>query len=211
MINPSATFYDWAVKLLTALGATPSGPGINALVAWMGFEHGWTWTGAGNNPMNTTMGGYGGTSMNAVGVKNYPSQAEGLAATVATLTQQSPSYGVLVAALKSGNPSAFWSQAGRQQLATWGGSASYADSVYTVYTDLQPVPSQYLAAHTTTGSGASNGSGATPAAVNAVQTSVTDLMQLLGLNNFTWSGANVLPTAVVALVIIALLASAANG
>lgn len=208
MIKPSATFYDWAVKILTALGATPSAVGINALVAWMGFEHGWAWTGAGNNPMNTTYAGYGGTNVNQVGVKNYPTVADGLAATVATLTQKSPSYAVLVDALKSGNGSAFWSQAGRQQLSVWGGGASYADAVYQVYTDLQPVPSQYLAAHTSAGSGAAS---TTPAAVNAVQTSITDLMQLLGLNNFQWSGQNILPTAVVALVIIGLLAAAASG
>jgi hypothetical protein len=64
--------------------------------AWFNREG----TSAQNNPMATTQNESGATTFNSVGVKNYPTEAEGIAATITTL--QNGLYGDIVNALKTG-------------------------------------------------------------------------------------------------------------
>ena len=72
---------QFATDLLTEAGWSISTEKIDALVAQASKED----AGARNNPLATTEPGPGATDYNSVGVKNYPSYVEGLAATVATL------------------------------------------------------------------------------------------------------------------------------
>lgn len=71
----------WAAAICTALPKPPTPGNIRGLNAWIACEGG---TGH-NNPMNTKQSGFGGTNFNSVGVKRYPTPANGVAATVATL------------------------------------------------------------------------------------------------------------------------------
>ena len=68
------------------IGGQPRQDWLVAGVAWFGAESGWGSKGAQNNPWNTTQAAPGTTDFNQAGVKNYPSYAEGLQATVETLT-----------------------------------------------------------------------------------------------------------------------------
>jgi hypothetical protein len=72
---------EWARRLLAALGLPTSWPNVIALVAWQAAEN----TRAANNPLATTKPWPGATLFNAAGVRNYPSVADGIAATAATL------------------------------------------------------------------------------------------------------------------------------
>jgi hypothetical protein len=97
----------WCVALLTAIGAPSTSANVNSIAGWIEQETSWTDTppdGAlyTNNPLNTTEPGFGAVgSVNSVGVKIYPTQAQGLAATVAALTNGD--YNDILAALRSGN------------------------------------------------------------------------------------------------------------
>jgi len=93
--------YTWAVALLQGLGMPTSGTNIEFIMSWETAEGGnWNNT-ATANPLNTTEPGYGGTSINSVGVKAYPSWENGLQATVAVF--QNGLYGSILGLLKSGN------------------------------------------------------------------------------------------------------------
>ena len=72
---------QWASAVLTAGGFPKTAANLQSLVAWALNEGG----GGANNPLNTTQGGPGATDFNSVGVKNFPSVAEGVQATVATI------------------------------------------------------------------------------------------------------------------------------
>jgi len=54
--------------------------------------------GSWNNPLATTQPGYGGVNVNSAGVKSYPTENDGISATVATL--RDPAYAAVVAAIK---------------------------------------------------------------------------------------------------------------
>lgn len=88
----------WITALLTSLGAPQTQANINSLTSWIRHESTWP-PGAANNPLNTTLSMGGGTNFNSVGVKNYPTAAIGIQATIQTLLGGYPG---IVAALKSG-------------------------------------------------------------------------------------------------------------
>lgn len=72
---------EFAKLLLARIGAKPTKRNLWALVSWMQAEGG----SAKFNPLNTTHDGPNATNYNWVGVKNYVSLAEGVAATAETL------------------------------------------------------------------------------------------------------------------------------
>ena len=74
---------QWATELLRAVGAPVCSNNLVSLVTWQTAEN----TTAAWNPLATTQPAAGTTDFNSVGVKNYPSPAAGIAATVATLRE----------------------------------------------------------------------------------------------------------------------------
>lgn len=199
MITPSSIFYTVAQGVLRALGATATQTNMNLLIAWMGEENGWQATFAWKNPMNTTLDMPGATSMNGAGVKAYPTWAEGFEATAKTLNNGL--YPTLLSALKNSDANSFFSAEGKKELETWsGGDTSYDNTIYTIYSELAPVPSAYLTAHAAT-------SGETvPGWMQDLQKGASTLGDLLGLNNFA-SGfkANPTLTVIVAATVVVLL------
>ena len=88
---------NWQALILRGIGAPVTSENIRFLNAWTQAEGG----SASNNPFNTT-DPYGPTTKyNSVGVRNYQSPQQGIAATIHTL--QNGHYGVLLDALRQGN------------------------------------------------------------------------------------------------------------
>lgn len=77
----SVTREDFALLLLAELGARPTRRNLWALVSWMQAEG----SEARFNPLATTQDWEGATDFNSVGVKNYASLGDGVAATARTL------------------------------------------------------------------------------------------------------------------------------
>lgn len=124
---------SWASDLLAALSAPQSSNNVLKLEGWNACEG----NGPGqsglpiNNPFNTTLGGYGGVSVNSAGVKAYPSWQDGLTATVQTL--KATRYNGIVSNLQSdGDPSQFASAVGGSGWGTNG--ACIARSIGQPYT-----------------------------------------------------------------------------
>lgn len=96
----------WIVAFLTAIRAPATDANISSVAAWINHESPWNASppdGAlfTNNPLNTTEPGFGSTgTVNAVGVRIYPSVTEGLAATQAVITNGR--YGDILLWLRSG-------------------------------------------------------------------------------------------------------------
>jgi hypothetical protein len=103
---------QFAGALLDALGAPNNDSTLGFLVAWMAREG----TSAANNPLATTEPAPGATDFNSVGVKNYPDEATGVQATVATLEGGYPG---IVGDLRAGDGGA----AGQEhaELSKWSG------------------------------------------------------------------------------------------
>lgn len=81
--------------------------------------------GSRENPLDTTKPGYGGVSINSVGVKQYPTAAAGAAATAATLAQSN--FAVLLAGLQAGRPASYYtSGAAAKELELWQGGSTLA-------------------------------------------------------------------------------------
>jgi len=89
---------QFAYQLLAALGVRPTYDSVAAIVAWETLEN----TQALNNPLATerVMGVPGEDNFNSVGVRNYPTLAVGVAATVVTLSNGY--YGGILSALPNG-------------------------------------------------------------------------------------------------------------
>lgn len=85
------------LAVIAGLGGQANGDNVLALTLWAQAEGAPDWR---NNWLNTTMPGYGGVSVNSVGVRAYPTFAKGVAATVATLKQ--PLMSGIAYALSSG-------------------------------------------------------------------------------------------------------------
>lgn len=90
----------WAQALLGDLGMPRSAQNVTAITAWEMAEGGNWFNSARYNPLDTTMPEPGSTAMNSAGVQAYTSWGQGLAATVATLTNGQ--YGGILAALRAG-------------------------------------------------------------------------------------------------------------
>lgn len=89
---PGHSPQQWATDFLTGIGAPATPKNVQTVVAWEQAESG----GGGGlyNPLNTTQGGYNATgSINSVGVKNYATYADGLAATIHAFTSGATQYG----------------------------------------------------------------------------------------------------------------------
>jgi hypothetical protein len=88
----------WSRDFLTKLGMPITAENMRAMQAWQQAEG----TAAQFNPLATTQGGYPGeTNFNSVGVKNFTSYEDGLAANVKVI--QNGLYGNILAALQKGN------------------------------------------------------------------------------------------------------------
>lgn len=118
----SGTEVEWATALLGALGVPVSEGALQALVA-VAVEEG---TRASDNPDDTTQPEPGATAYNTVGVRNYPSWAEGIAATAATL--RNGDYPAILAALAAGDPAATVTAWAQSPWGTWSGDPAAARS-----------------------------------------------------------------------------------
>jgi hypothetical protein len=87
---------QFGTRLLQKLNLPVTAANLTFLSAWQQAEGG-----SADNPFNTTEDAPGATDFNSVGVKRYPSVAEGLDATAETLTNGY--YGGILTALKEGN------------------------------------------------------------------------------------------------------------
>lgn len=88
----------WAHDFLQRLGMPRTGENVRAMLAWQQAEG----TRARFNPLATTQGGFeGATRFNSVGVKNYATYEDGLAANVEAITNGR--YGDILAALRRGD------------------------------------------------------------------------------------------------------------
>jgi hypothetical protein len=99
-VNPS----QFAVSVLKAVGAPVNHNNVAALVGWANAEGGNWNNSARYNPLNTTQGAPGATSINSVGVKSYNNWQQGINATVQTL--RNGNYGGIINALHTSNPHA---------------------------------------------------------------------------------------------------------
>jgi hypothetical protein len=122
----------WAQATLVGLGAphdpnTPQGrANITFLEAWRKAEG----TAARYNPLATTLRSTGSTDFNSVGVQNYATPNDGIAATVATIRSGYPH---IVAMLRAGDPGQLGSNTGViADLNRWvSGRSSTTPSTYT--------------------------------------------------------------------------------
>lgn len=114
---------QWCATFLSMININETNSNMQIVYAWTQAEGGagpqWGGSNTANyNPINTTQGMPGSTPIagNTAGVQSYTSWAEGLVATAKTITNGD--YGDLLAALKSGDGSAF---VGSSELASvWG-------------------------------------------------------------------------------------------
>jgi hypothetical protein len=89
---------QWARDFLQRLGMPVTAENVRAMTAWQQAEG----TAAHFNPLATTQAGFAGeTRFNSVGVKNYVSYADGLAANIKAITNGR--YGNILSALQAGN------------------------------------------------------------------------------------------------------------
>lgn len=105
----------FAAALLTAMGAPQSTQNLSSLNGWFSREG----TKAAFNPLATTQLESGSTQFNSAGVQNYTSQAQGVAATVATL--ENGRYPAIVMALQAGQGLAAGNGQVQSELMTWSG------------------------------------------------------------------------------------------
>jgi hypothetical protein len=89
------SLHQWATAVLKSLHVPVTPANVDWLSGWALVEA----TKAKNNPLATTQAARGATNFNSVGVKNYPTQAAGIAATARTLKQ----YPAIVAAFQTGS------------------------------------------------------------------------------------------------------------
>lgn len=119
---------DAATSILAALGVSPTAVNVGLLQAWITCEKGttgdaWQW----NNPLNTTEPGYGSTgTVNTAGVRVYPTAADGVAATAATLLNGY--YPLLVQGLRTSDAATFFSAP--NEISTWGTDPACVQAVY---------------------------------------------------------------------------------
>lgn len=104
--NPSAfapatgSQKDWIVAFLAALGAPNTSANVNSLTAWMRHEFGSWPPSSKNNPFASTEKMPSSTQYNSIGVQNYASVTDGIAANVKTMTNGR--YNMIVNALRAG-------------------------------------------------------------------------------------------------------------
>lgn len=142
MPQPAMSFYEAASEIIKALGGPLTNGNINAVVAWIIKEKGWSgnawqW----NNPLNTTLACCNWIrNVNSAGVKEYPTKQDGIEANVRTITR---GYPIITTALRTGNVNQFLSA--RSELCKWSGhgytpDCNYPDDVARIYNSLPPPP-----------------------------------------------------------------------
>jgi murein DD-endopeptidase MepM/ murein hydrolase activator NlpD len=98
LITGSQTTVNEAI--LTGLRAPITTANMDSLVAWEAHEEpGWSEDSVSHNPLNTTLSMIGAWNINSAGVKQYPTWAEGIQATVNTIKF----YPLILSAFRSGN------------------------------------------------------------------------------------------------------------
>ncbi|MCU1427948.1 MAG: hypothetical protein JWL83_1948 [Actinomycetia bacterium] len=102
----------WAQDFLTRLGMPVSTENVKVMVAWQQAEG----TSARFNPLATTQDMPGATRFNSVGVRNFATYEDGLAANIKVINNGR--YGNILAALKAGNSATAVAQA--IQNSPWG-------------------------------------------------------------------------------------------
>lgn len=122
-------FFD---AVLTDLGLPHGQAQTTAMLAWSAAESGTEpcdgRSGARYNPLNTTMPAPGASNFNSVGVKNYPSLAEGVAATAGTL-RLAPYIGIRGVLSSGANLAAF---ASAVEASPWGTGAAIQGGIQAV-------------------------------------------------------------------------------
>lgn len=116
----TGTELDWATDVLDGLGCPRTLGAQQALVAVAVEEA----TRAADNPDDTTQPEPGATTYNWVGVRNYPSWAVGIAATVTTL--RNGYYGPVLDALAAGDAQTIVTAWARSPWGTWSGDPAAA-------------------------------------------------------------------------------------
>jgi len=106
---------SFASAVLSGIGAPSSSANTTSMNNWFKQEG----TAAQNNPMATTQPESGSTAFNSAGVQNYPSQATGVQATVATL--ENGDYPAILMALRAGQGLNAGNAQVESELMTWSG------------------------------------------------------------------------------------------
>ncbi len=129
--NPSPdTYQEWAQDLIAQLdaqGATVPDTSTTEgdISAWEQAEEPVGSFMMWDNPLNTTLGGYGGTPQNSAGVQDYPSVAAGVEANAQTIIG-TPAFQPILSALESGGGGDFGAVVGSSG---WGSSGSLIDQI----------------------------------------------------------------------------------
>lgn len=129
---PAPTRYQMAVAILTKLGGETYKPGlgpIQAFVTQMALED----TAAGFNPLATEEDWPGATDFNSAGVKNYPTEQDGIDAVCAAW--QNGDYNDILKACKAQDPA--FSILRCASYDTWGGSDSYGRELQDLLPQVQ--------------------------------------------------------------------------
>lgn len=165
MATQPAIYYNAALDILRALGATPGPANVNMLVAWMPFEYGASFLAVTNNPLATgrvTTGALGycmlpnGLRSSEPCYDTLPHGAEACA-----LTLRNGLYPHLLSGLVHGDVATFFGSAAAAELQVWNGHGYTLTEVFDHYTALPTVPSQYLPHASSGGSGGSCNGGST--------------------------------------------------
>jgi hypothetical protein len=125
----------WETQVLEGIGAPVTQQNIANLDVWQRAEGGSTNNVDAYNPFNTTLGTYGGTSTNSVGVKEFSSWGQGLDATIATIEQSNMA--AIDNALKSNAPTASFEAAVNSS--PWGTHFGGASAQLTSFNILNPL------------------------------------------------------------------------
>lgn len=115
---------EWARDFAAALGnSAPSAATVRWISAWTAQED----TKAAYNPLATTHVAGGATAFNSAGVKNFPTRAVGIAATVSSIRGDHPGYSDIVYGITANKPEV--AQAGLY-IAPWGSNGRSVDNIY---------------------------------------------------------------------------------
>jgi hypothetical protein len=132
---------QWAVSLLRWMDLPVTQKNLVALVAWQAAEGGPPNAQAKWNPLNTTQPWPGATTFNWVGVKNYPTQTDGLGATARTFKTPGQGYEPIVKRLaRSARPRRTLAAVEASSWGTGGLAKSIVDDVKRSFSQYASVP-----------------------------------------------------------------------